>query len=382
MTTPKTSKPETVAAQAFGYMEPEFDSVIPPIHMATTYKRAEDLSYPKGSAYARDQNPGFAQVEALLAHLEGGQKALVYGSGMAAATAPFLALEPGAHVLAPKVMYWALRSWLIGWAARWGIQTDFYTPGDLDDIRALAKPGVTRLIWMETPSNPMWDVTDIAGVAEIAKAVGAKVVCDSTASTPVVTKPLEHGADAVMHSATKYLNGHSDVVAGALVFAKQDDALTLGCKEIRKDLGAIPGGMEAWLLMRGMRTLYVRVKRASANAMAIALALEGHNKLEAVLYPGLPRHPGHETAKKQMDGFGGMLSIRVKGGKEAAVAVSNRLKLFVPATSLGGVESLVEHRASIEGPTTPVPDDLLRLSIGIEDADDLIADIRQALDTI
>ncbi|MCR9254769.1 MAG: PLP-dependent aspartate aminotransferase family protein [Alphaproteobacteria bacterium] len=380
--TPKTSKPETLAAQAMGYMEPEFDSVIPPIHMATTYKRAADLSYPKGAVYGRDQNPGYGQVEDLLTHLEGGAASLVFASGMAAATAPFLALTPGAHVLAPKVMYWALRSWLTGWAARWGIRTDFYTSGDLDDMKRLARPGETKLIWMETPSNPMWDVTDIAGASDIAKGVGAYLICDSTVSTPAITRPIEHGADAVMHSATKYLNGHSDVLAGTLTFAEEGD-LYRECRLVRKEVGNILGAVEAWLLLRGMRTLYVRVKQASANALAIAEALQGHNKLEAVLYPGLERHPNHDVARRQMTGgFGGMLSIRVKGGMEAAVAVSNRLKLFVPATSLGGVESLVEHRASIEGPDTPVPDDLLRLSVGIEDTQDLIADLRQALDSL
>jgi len=380
--TPKTSRPETLAAQAMGHAEPEFDSVIPPIHMATTYRRAPDLSYPKGAAYARDQNPGFAQVESLLTHLEGGAAGLVYSSGMAAATAPFLALEPGAHVLAPKVMYWALRSWLVGWAARWGIRTDFYTPGDLDDIRRLVKPGETRLIWVETPCNPTWDVTDIAATAEIAKSVGAYLVCDSTVSTPAITKPLDHGADAVMHSATKYLNGHSDLVAGGLVFAEAGD-LFQGCKTVRKEIGSVLGGVEAWLLMRGMRTLYVRVRQASANALAIAEALRGHNKLEAVLYPGLADHPHHAVAERQMTGgFGGMLSLRLKGGKAAAVALANRLELFVPATSLGGVESLVEHRASIEGEGTPVPDDLLRLSVGIEHVDDLVADLRSALESI
>ena len=233
---------------------------------------------------------------------------------------------------------------------------------------------------METPCNPTWVIIDIAAAAEVAHDIGAHLAVDSTVATPVLTQPIRHGADIVVHSATKYLNGHCDVVAGAVLCAEEDD-LWQRIHEIRTQAGAIPGSLESWLLQRSMRTLFLRVRKASESAMAIAEHFEGHRNLKAVNYPGLPSHPGHEIARRQMDGgFGGMLSIRVRGGAAEPLNVVKRCKVFTRATSLGGVESLIEHRYSIEGKDSPIPKDLLRLSVGIEAVEDLIADLEQALD--
>jgi cystathionine gamma-synthase len=375
------ARPATRAAQALGRIAAPFAEIVPPIHLSTTYERAADGSFP-GPVYSRDGNPTYRQLEALLAELEGGVAALTFGSGMAAAAAVFQALAPGDHVIAPRVMYWALRKWLLEFAKPWGLAVDFFdneSQAQLDEIRRLLRPGKTKLIWLETPANPTWSVTDIAAVAEIAHGAGARLGIDSTAASPVLTRPIEFGADIVMHSATKYLNGHSDVIAGALI-AAQDDAFWARIKYLRAS-GPVLGPMEAWLLLRGMRTLFARVDIASRNAQRLAEHFfAGHKKLVAVLYPGLSSHPGHAIAKRQMQGgFGGMLSIRVAGGQAAAMQVAARLQIFKRATSLGGVESLVEHRASVEGPDTPCPPDLLRLSVGIEAVEDLIADLEQAL---
>ena len=300
---------------------------------------------------------------------------------MASAGAVFQALSPGDHIIAPKVMYWALRKWLLEFAQPWGLVLDFFdneNAGQLDEIQRLIKPGKTKLIWLETPANPTWAITDIAAAAEIAHRAGARLAIDSTAASPALTRPIEFGADIVMHSATKYLNGHSDVIAGALIAAK-DDAFWQRIKYLRAS-GPVLGPLEAWLLLRGMRTLFARVEIASRSAQRIAEHFVGHKKLVGVLYPGLPSHPGHAIAKRQMQGgFGGMLSIRVAGGQSGSMQAAARLQIFKRATSLGGVESLVEHRASVEGPGTPCPPDLLRLSIGIEAVEDLIADLEQAL---
>jgi cystathionine gamma-synthase len=299
---------------------------------------------------------------------------------MAAACAVVRALSPGDHVVAPKVMYWGLRNWLIDFCGRWGLALDLFEAADPADLGRRLQPGKTRLVWVETPCNPTWDVIDIAAASAVAHDVGAKLVVDSTVPTPVLTRPIEHGADIVMHSATKYLNGHGDVVAGALV-AAGDDAFWQRIRHLRAEEGALPGSFEAWLLQRGMRTLYLRVRQASETALRVARHFERHPALDAVLYPGLVSHPAHAVAVRQMQGgFGGMLSLRVQGGAPAALAVASRCRVFIRATSLGGVESLIEHRHSIEGPDSPVPPDLLRLSIGIESPDDLIADLEQALE--
>lgn len=372
--------PRSLAAQAMGKIDPLTKAVVPPIHLSTTYIRDEDNAYSSGFIYGRPDNETVHEAQAVLAMLEEAKAgALLFGSGMAAATAVFQALSPGDHVVASKVMYWALRAWLLTEATRWGLKIDFVETDDLAKLKEAVKPGVTKLIWAETPSNPLWTITDIAAVAEIAHAAGARLAVDSTCASPVHTRPLTLGADIVMHAATKVLNGHSDVVAGALC-ANTDDEFWARIKTIRKGQGGILGPFEAYLLMRGMRTLHVRQERQSASAMALAQKLAAHPLVSRVLYPGLPQHPGHDIAARQMEGgFGFMLSVQVSGGETAAVKSAAHVELYKRATSLGGVESLIEHRASIEGAGSPCPPDLLRLSTGIEDVEDLYADLDQAL---
>lgn len=375
----KSRKPSTLAAQALGWLDPSTNAVAPPIHTSTNYARDENYEKVGDRGYTRDENPTYEQVEALLTALEEGTDAMVFGSGMAAATTVMLSLAPGDHVIAPSVMYFGLRNWLVNVGRHWGLQVDFVPPGDTAAIAAAVRPGETKLVWIESPCNPTWDVTDIEAAARVAHDAGAMLGVDSTAATPVLCRPLAHGADIVMHSGTKYLNGHGDVLAGVLVTAREDDRWER-MKYLRFENGGMLGPFEAWLLMRGLRTLYLRVERASASALRIAEHLAGHSGIAEVLYPGLPSHAGHAVAARQMEGgFGGMMSIRVKGGAAAALNVARHVQLFVRATSLGGVESLIEHRATVEGDDSPFPDDLLRLSVGIEDADDLIADLEQAL---
>jgi cystathionine gamma-synthase len=370
--------PRTLAAQALGWVDEATRAIVAPIHPSTTYIRDADNAYRNGRAYARADNPTYDQAEATLAALERGHAALVFSSGMAAATTVFQALAPGDHVVLPNVMYWSLRNWVTDFATRWGLQVDTVDASDLGAVQA-AMRGNTKLVWVETPANPLWTVTDIEGVCSIAHARGAAVAVDSTVATPVLTQPISLGADLVMHSATKYLNGHSDVIAGALV-TREDSPLWQRIRTLRTQLGGILGPFEAWLLARGMRTLFPRVEVACRNAQRIAEHFAHHAKVAEVLYPGLPSFAGHALAARQMrGGFGGMLSIRVRGGAGAAIETAARVQLWKRATSLGGVESLVEHRASVEGAGTPVPADLLRMSAGIEDAGDLIADLEQAL---
>jgi cystathionine gamma-synthase len=371
--------PATLAAQALGWVEPVTGGLTPALHLATTFERGPDQSLPGGRSYIRPRAPAFDQPEALLAALEGGASAMLFASGMAATTAAFQALAPGDHAIAPDEAYWGLRQWLMDFGKPGGLAVDFVDMTDSGRVAAAVKPGRTKLIWAETPANPTWSIADIAALAEIAHEAGARLAVDNTVPTPLHTRPIELGADLVMHAATKMLNGHSDVLCGVLVSARQDEywqRLT----DLRAQAGAVPGPFEAWLLLRGMRTLALRVRQSSASAAAIAAHFASHRKLAAVLYPGLPAHPGHAVASRQMQGgFGAMLSIRTAGGQEAALAVSARVKLWKRATSLGGVESLIEHRASVEGPYSTVPKDLLRLSVGIEDLGDLIADLEQAL---
>ena len=376
---PKSRHPATLEAQALGWLDPATRAVAPPLHLSTNYAR--DANYEKvgGRAYIRDDNPVYEQLEALLCALEGGAAARVFASGMAAATTAFYALAPGDHVVAPAVMYFGLRNWLTQVGRHWGLAVDFVPPGDLDALAASVRPGRTRLVWIETPCNPTWEITDIAAAAAIAHRAGARLGVDSTVATPVLTQPIALGADLVMHSATTYLNGHGDVLGGVLVTAR-DDEFWQRIHYLRYQNGGMLGPFEAWLLLRGMRTLYLRVARASESALAIARRFDGHPSVRAVLYPGLPGHPGHAVAARQMQGgFGGVLSLCVNGGAAAALGVARRTELFVSATSLGGVESLIEHRATVEGADSPVPDDLLRLSVGIEDVADLIGDLERAL---
>jgi cystathionine gamma-synthase len=375
----KPLHPATLAAQALGWTDPATGAVVLPMHTATTFERDPDNQYRRGRSYGRSDNPSYDQPEALLTALEDGAASLLFASGMAAAAAVFDSLPPGSHAVAPQIMYWALRRRLAAASASGALAVDFVDATSLDALRGAVRPGQTRLVWIETPANPLWSITDIAGAAEIAHAGGALLAVDSTAASPVLTRPLALGADIVMHSATKYLNGHSDVIAGALTGARADE-FWQRIVAARSGGGAILGSFEAFLLLRGMRTLYPRVERACHSAQRIAEALAGDARVLQVLYPGLPSHPGHAIAARQMQGgFGGMLSIRVKGGEAAAIAAAARVRVWKRATSLGGVESLLEHRASVEGAGSPVPADLLRLSVGLEDADDLIDDLRQAL---
>ncbi len=380
MSDEKRLDPATVAAQGLGWIDEATRAIIPPIHVSSTYLRDPDNAYSSGHMYIRADNPAFEQPEAVLNALEGGAGAMLFSSGMAAATTVFLSLKPGDHVVAPKIMYWALRHWLLNFATGWGLEVELLDMTDLVALARAVRPGKTKLVWVETPANPTWDITDLAGAARIAHAAGARFAVDSTAASPVLTRPLEHGADLVMHSATKYLNGHSDLIAGALV-TRADDDHWARIRLMRVQSGNVLGSFEAWLLMRGMRTLFPRVRSAAANARALAERLSAHPGVAQVLYPGLKSFAGHAVAARQMTGgFGGMFSIRVKGGEAAAIATAAHAKIWKRATSLGGVESLIEHRASIEGPTTPCPPDLLRLSAGIEDADDLARDLEAALE--
>lgn len=370
--------PATVLAQAGHFIDPETRAVVPPIHSATTYAR--DRDYALGDyIYSRDGNPTYVQVERLIADLEGGAASLLFASGLAAASAVFEPLRAGQHVIAPKVMYHGLQDWLRILADRRRIGLTLVDPTDPSEIATAVRPE-TAIVWVETLSNPTWDVVDIAAVARIVRDAGAVLGVDATVTPPVTCQALALGADIVFHSTTKYLNGHSDVMGGVLTTGRDDDHWR-DILAVRKYVGGVMGPFEAWLLLRGMRTLDVRWQRASANAMAIARHFEAHPKIERVLYAGLLSHPGHVTAAEQFnDGFGGMLSLMVKGGGEAALSVAKAVQLFVPATSLGGVESLIEHRASVEGPDSLTPNNLLRISVGIESADDLITDLEQALE--
>ena len=372
--------PETLAAQASAERDPASRALVPPIHPSTIYEANPDGTAHAGIAYTRADNPTYDHAERLLATLEGGATCMLFASGSAAATAVFQSLLPGDHVLVSRILYWGIRRWLAEFGIAWGLDVQFVDTTDVDAVRRAIRPGRTRLLWLETPANPTWDVVDLAALTQIAHEADARVAVDNTVATPVLTRPIELGADLVVHSATKYLNGHSDVLAGAIVTARRDP-FSERIRSWRRNAGCVPGPFEAWLLQRGMRTLYLRVRHVSETAMRVARHFEGHPALSAVLYPGLPTHPGHSVAARQMvGGFGGMLSIRLAGGEPAAMTVLAALKVFTRATSLGGVESLVEHRRSTEGASSPIPADLLRLSIGLEAAEDLIADLTAALD--
>jgi cystathionine gamma-synthase len=347
--------------------------------VATTYVRDEESNYNTGFVYGRSDNISIHQAEALIAELEHASEALMFSSGTAAATAVFLSLAP-THIVAPAIMYWGLRQWLHD-LARYGHEVTFVDMADLDAVRAAVIPGKTGLVWIETPSNPLWTITDIRAVSACAHRAGAIACADSTVSTPILTQPLDCGCDLVVHSATKYLNGHSDVVAGVIATARKDAAWAR-IRDVRQHHGALLGPFDAFLLLRGLRTLDLRVRAQSKTAALLAERLRVHPAVRTVLYPGLPDHPGHAVAARQMSGgFGGMLSIRL-GSRAEAIAVAARVRLWRRATSFGGVESLIEHRASIEGGNSPCPDDLLRLSAGLEDPDDLYRDLLQALSAI
>jgi len=368
---------ETLAVHAGEAGEQEAGAVMPPIHLSTTFERGADGGYPSGFVYSRGDNPNRQALERALAALEGGEIAAAFASGMAAIMAVFQSLEGGAHLILPDDVYFGASALARGVFARWGLAV---STADMTDPNAVARQvrPETALIWVETPSNPMLKITDIGAIAQIAHEAGALCACDNTWPSPVLQQPLALGADLVVHSTTKYLGGHSDLVGGAVI-ARTDDDQFARIHTIQTIGGAVPSPFDCWLLMRSIRTLPYRMRAHSQNARRVAAFLADHPVVARVHYPGLPAHPGHAIAARQMRDFGGMLSIQMRGGAEAARRLANRVRLFTQATSLGGVESLIEHRASVEGPGTATPDDLLRLSIGLEHVDDLIADLKQAM---
>jgi len=367
---------ETRAVHAGRHDDPT-GAVSPPIHLATTYARDASGALVSEHAYIRESNPTQALLEEALAPLEGAEAALVFASGMAAGIALLQALPAGAHVVFPDDAYYGFRVAAEDFLPQWGIAADFVPMEDLSSLERALRPE-TRLVWLETPSNPLLKIVDLAGAARLAHAAGALVAVDNTFATPALQQPIALGADVVLHSTTKYFGGHSDVQGGALLFARRD-ALHDRIVHVRHILGAVSAPFNCWLVLRGLRTLPCRVAAQSAGALAVARALAGHPAIAAVFYPGLPDHPGHAVAARQMSAFGGMLSFRAAGGREAALRAVGRAAIFVRATSLGGVESLMEHRATSEGPGSRTPDDLVRLSIGLEHPDDLVADLEQAL---
>jgi cystathionine gamma-synthase len=371
---------ESRLAQACHYVDETTGGISPPIQLSTTYARNPDYSYMGDYSYARAGNPSWEVLEKVCADLDGGADAQCFASGMAAVCAFFETVNSGEHVVAPRIMYHGSQDWLRRISAKRSIGLSWFDANDIDDLKRAIEPGKTSVVWIETPVNPTWDVIDIALAAEIAHAAGAVLAVDGTVASPVTTRALDYGADIVFHSATKYLNGHSDVMAGILVTAREDERWE-DIKLVRTLTGAILGPHEAWLLLRGMRTLFLRFDQASQTALQLAQHFEAHPQLQQVLYPGLESHAGHEIAMRQMTrGFGGMLSFLVKGDAEDATRIAGKARLFVRATSLGGVESLIEHRASVEGPHSEVPQNLLRLSIGIENCRDLIDDLEQCLE--
>ena len=371
-------KLETLAIHAGRAPDPASGAVAPSPVLSTTFARDADGDYPHGHVYSRAGNPGRTALETLLAALEGGAAAAAFGSGSAASLAVFQSLAPGDHVIAPDDVYHGTRTQLRELLARWGLTHSLVDLTDLDAVRAALTPA-TRLIWAETPSNPLLKISDIAGLASLAGGHGAALVVDSTFATPVIQQPLALGADLVMHSTTKYLGGHSDVLGGAVIAREAGHPLFARVRDLQGKGGAVPSPFDCWLLQRSIATLPLRVRAQSANALALAEFLVRHPRVEAVHYPGLPGHAGHALARRQMQGYGAMLSFQVRGDRETALAVVGRVSVFTRATSLGGVESLIEHRASVEGPHSTTPQNLLRVSVGLEHADDLIDDLRAAL---
>ena len=370
---------DTLLAQGGHFIDRETGAIVAPIHPATTYARDGRYELP-GFAYGRNANPTGAQVEKVLARLEGAEEALVFASGMAGIVAFFETVRSGERVVAPRVMYHGAADWLRRLAERRGIEAAFFDAGEPGSLEAVVEARETAVVWIEPSVNPTWDVIDVRAAAAAAHRAGAVLGVDATVTPAVTLRALDLGADVVFHSGTKYLAGHSDLMAGVLATRAAADGRWEEVGLARTQTGGVLGAFESWLLLRGLRTLHVRYERQAANALAIARHFEHHPRVEAVLYPGLESHPGHTVARRQMaGGFGAMLSLLVPGGAEGAKRVATRTRLFVPATSLGGVESLIEHRASVEGPHSAVPANLLRVSVGIERADELIDDLEQAL---
>jgi cystathionine gamma-synthase len=378
MKTAKTYRFETLAVHAGHGVDPATGAVTEPIHLSTTFERGADGGYPHGYLYSRNHNPNRNGLEAALAALEGGSSCAAFSSGLAAVTAIFQGLQPGDHVVAPKDIYHGTANVLKHLFAKWGVAASFVDMTRLDHVTEALRP-TTRIVWIETPSNPLLQCVDIAAVAGIAHGAGARAVADNTFASPALQRPLELGCDLVMHATTKYLGGRSDVLGGAVVTRADDEAFAQ-VRTAQLFGGAVPSPFDCWLVMRSLPTLSYRMRAHCANARRVASFLRQHPKVSAVHYPGLEDNAFHALAKQQMSDFGGMLSFEAKAGKAAAMAVAAHVEVFTRATSLGGVESLIEHRASIEGPDSRTPQGLLRVSVGLEHADDLIEDLAQALE--
>lgn len=372
-------KLETIAIHAGNIIDGQTKAAIQPISLSTTFERGAEGDYPGGFMYSRADNPNRRSLENVIARLEGAEDAAAFSSGNAAGAAVFQALKPGSHLIAPADMYHGLRNQLLQ-VFEGIIDVDFIDLADIQAIENAIKPE-TRLIWIETPSNPLLKICDIKAITKLAKSKGIMTACDNTFCTPMFQRPLEMGCDLVMHSSTKYFGGHSDVIGGALACSRNDD-FWKKIRNVQVLSGAVPSPFDCYLTVRGIKTLPYRMRGHAQNAILIADFLNEHDQVEKVFFPGLKDHPGHEIAKKQMSSFGGMLSFLVKGGASEARQVVNAVKVFTQATSLGGVESLIEHRASIEGPDTKTPQNLIRVSVGLEHADDLIEDLKQALSAI
>lgn len=368
---------ETLAVHAGHRIDPATGAVAPPIHLSTTFEREADGSYPQGYSYIRDNNPNREALEKCLCELEEGVAAAAFSSGSAATMSIFQALSPGDHVIAPLDAYSGTSSLLREIFAPWNLAVTFVDMTNPTEVQQAIQSN-TKLIWVETPSNPMLKITDIGKISDIAHQANALCVCDNTWATPIEQSPLKSGADLVVHATTKYLGGHSDVMGGVAITKVEDDFFNR-IRKIQKTGGAVASPFDCWLVLRGIQTLPYRMRAHSENALKVATFLSEHPKVEAVHYPGLKQHPGHEIAASQMHRFGGMLSFQVKGGREMAFAVAAKVKIFTRATSLGGVESLIEHRSSIEGHQTKTPENLLRVSVGLEHPEDLIEDLAQAL---
>jgi cystathionine gamma-synthase len=371
---------ETLAVHAGRKADSATGAVTPPIYLSTTFERRSDGEYPLGFSYSREDNPNRRMLEQCLAALEGGKEALAFASGLAVLNGVLQGLEPGDHIIAPLDVYYGMRQLISTVFFKWPLEVTYVNMTDLDAVRAAVRPS-TRLIWVETPSNPLLDITDLSGVAEIARQANAISICDGTFTTPALQRPFDFGIDMVMHSTTKYLGGHADLLGGSLA-TRFDNYLFERVRNAQRYGGAAPSAFDCWLALRGVSSLPWRMRGHVDNAQAVASFLNAHPAVERVHYPGLPSHPGHSLAARQMKGGGGMVSFQVRGCRAEAMRVAAGVQVFTRATSLGGPHSYIEHRASIEGPGTLTPQNLLRLSAGLENSADLIADLEQSLQTV
>jgi cystathionine gamma-synthase len=371
---------QTQSIHAGRKVDPSTGAVTPPLHTSTTFERDVDGEFSRKYAYIRASTPNRDSLEACITALEGGDETISFSSGMAASLAVFQSLAPKDHVLLHRDVYYGVRELMQGFFAKWGLTHTLVDMRDIEEVKKAIRPE-TKLFWVETPTNPLIEVVDIRTVAEAARSAGALLVCENTFATPVLQRPFELGSDMVVHSLTKYLGGHSDAMGGSVTVKNKPD-LIAQIRDFQHTGGAVLSPFDCWLVLRGVQTLVPRVRLHCENARRVAEFLSTHKNVTKVRYPGLPNDPGHPIAKAQMKDFGGMLAFEVRGGRAEAFAVTGALKIILRATSLGGTHSLIEHRASIEGPTTRAPESLLRLSVGLEDADDLIQDLDQALSVL